>query len=304
MHGDIRAMIHIVYNTKAKELACEVALVGGFDVGGLVEKTFPDGESYVRVKDSEKLSGKTVWVFFGMYPDPNNELVRLCLALDAVRGAAPNSVGVIIPYFPYARQERRYRKGEALSFGAVVRMIGAFGVRNILTVNSHACRLEDKVSVGGVHIINLDAVPMVLKALTEGVDKYTLVGVDKGSEDLLKVSSGHMAKRAKAKTCDGCGKSLSECDCPEEDIRYSVQFDEEPFPGPVVIIDDIIGSARTLDESMKGFTGGVRVGCVHGLFREGADERLASVECLVSTNTVPSKHSKVSVASLIAGRVS
>lgn len=117
------------------DLATKIATHAGTDLGAIKCKTFSDGEQYVQFL--ENIRRKDVFLVQSTNP-PAENWVRLMLAIDAARGASANEITAVIPYFGYARQDRKSRSREPISARAFAVMLETLGVDRILTMDFHS----------------------------------------------------------------------------------------------------------------------------------------------------------------------
>ena len=222
-------------------------------------KRFPDGEGHVRLRSDVR--GKDVLVVQSTAPDPN--LVELLLWLDAVREAGARSVTAVVPYFGYARQDRVFESGEAVSSRAVARAIGPLCDR-LITVDPHK---EEILSFFGGKASSVSAVPQLAAELGRwGVQ--AILAPDKGARDragaaakLLKVPMDHLEKTRLSST----------------EVRMAPK-DLDVRGKKVAIVDDLIASGSTMltaaqQLKAQGATA-VYAACTHGLFTGNALPRL------------------------------
>ena len=150
----------------ARQLNCKLAEVE--------IKRFPDEECYVKVLDS--LDGQEAIIVQSTYPDPN--IVELFLLQDAVRSAGAKSITTIVPYFGYARQDKRFRDGEAVSALIMAKHLSQ-GCDRVFTIDIH----NTEVLMGfTVPVKNLSAMPLIGKWLCDNsID--VIVSPDEGSKD-------------------------------------------------------------------------------------------------------------------------
>lgn len=162
-------------------LANAIAEKLGVPLGRLVTKTFSDGEERIQFLDN--LRGKSVYLIQSTQP-PAEHWMRLFLALDAARGASAREVTVVMPYFGYARQDRKARPREPISARALAMMIEALGATRVLTMDLH----NDAIG-GFFRTTNVDylyARPVFIAHLRErfadalGADELVVVSPDAG----------------------------------------------------------------------------------------------------------------------------
>jgi len=256
-------------------------------------KRFPDGESYIRLASSVK--NEDVVIVQTTSPPQNENLVQLLLMADNARDSGAKSITAVIPYFAYARQDRRFRPGEALSVKTVVTMLETCGVSGIITVNSHN--------------------PIVLNALKMPIQDLSAITLlaghfkKKGFKSAFSVSLGKkgmkIAKEADNVLKGGCGYIPTERDR----ITGNVTLEKRPLPvrgRDVIIFDDIISSGGTMIKAIRWVkeqgAKSVYAACVHSLLIGDAKDKIleSGANGIVGTDCVPSHFSVVSVAPLIA----
>jgi ribose-phosphate pyrophosphokinase len=249
-------------------------------------RRFPDGEAYVRV--SEDLAGREVAVLQTTWPDPH--LVEALLLRDAVLSLKPRRAVLVVPYFAYARQDRRFKHGEALSSIALGRTL-AEGWDDVLTIDIHEASLLPQISPRARNISALGEIGKYLAG--KGAD--LVVSPDEGSLDRVRpvaeamgVPFDHLVKtRHDGERVEIAPKAL------------------HAKGKRVAIIDDIISTGGTIAAAAKALKdAGARevvAACTHGLYAGGALKKLHGVlDDLVSTDTVESATSRVSAAPAVA----
>jgi ribose-phosphate pyrophosphokinase len=263
----------------AAELDCELAKTE--------IRRFPDQECYVRLLTEVK--GEDVIVVQTAYPDPN--AVELFLLQDAVREAGAAGLTTVVPYFGYARQDRAFEPGEAVSARAMARHIGLESDR-VLTIDIHNTRTLGDFTRP---VENLSAMGVIGEFLRgEGVG--AIVSPDEGSKERASVA-------AKAAHCDWDFLEKNRID----DSTVEIKPKNLDVKGKVVaIVDDIIATGGTVimaAQQLRG-QGASRViaACTHGLYTGGAIERLeGTCDTVVSTDTLERPTSKITVASVVSG---
>ncbi len=248
-------------------------------------RVFADGELYVRVR--EPVAGEEVVLVQTTYP--NDSLLELFLLQDALWDADVDALTVVIPYFAYGRQDKRFQKGEAVSSRAVAQRVSLAADR-VMTVEAHDERIMGYFGVPAAEISGMPAlaryfadqgIDMVLAPDENAARRARVVG------DLMKVRWDFLKK--------------------ERIDSWTVETEEKPLEVEglhVAILDDVISTGGTMASAARiaKEQGAKRVvgGCVHGLFVKGALDRLQPFDDLVCTDTVMSELSKVSVAPEVA----
>lgn len=264
-------------------LASRLATLLKTELAKTTYREFPDGELYVKIEGIEEED-----VIVVQSINTNNDLVQLLLIFDALTNRA-ESIVAVIPYMGYARQDKLFSEGEAISIRAVARLIESY-VDKVVTVNIHS-----KEAMGYFKkLIHLDAMPLLGK-FYEG-RSITMISPDLGSLERVRVAAAHAKCRF--------------------DYLEKTRLDEETVVikpkelgvknEDVVIVDDIISTGKTIAEAAKlvleAGARSVECACVHAVLAKQALNRLysAGVRRVVATDTVEKPISEISVAELIA----
>jgi len=277
----------VLGGSTSKSLAMDLANVLSLEYVQAHTKRFPDGEAYVRI-ERETLDKEVVLVQ-NTYPDGN--LVELLLLLDAARGLGADKITCVIPYFGYARQDRRFNPGEALSAKVMLRHL-EMEMDRLLTIDLHKPDVLEWFARAPAK--DLRAAPAIGGYFGDyGID--LVLGPDKGAamraEEVAKIigcESDHLEKTRLSGT------------------EVMIAPSHIGAKGKtVLIVDDIISTGGTIvaacNELKRLGASKVYAACTHGLFTGGAVERLkGACDIVVSTNTLESEVSKISVAKVVA----
>ncbi|HXX72244.1 MAG TPA: ribose-phosphate diphosphokinase [Candidatus Acidoferrales bacterium] len=280
-------------------LASKVANELGVDAGKLEVRRFPDGEKYLRVLSDVK--DQNVVVVQSIHHTPDELLFEYLLLVDTVKDLGAKRVTAFIPYFAYARQDERFKPGEALSFKTVSKLIESVGTDEIYTIDMHQHRVLKSSEVFGIPSHNLSAMPSLADHVQKlgKLEKPLVIGPDAEAEQWAKLAAErlHTDYDVFQKTRLG-------------DAKVDVRPRKSNANGrDVLIVDDIISTGGTIVEAVKILKGQgasrVQVACTHPILAPGALEKIreAGVEDVIGTDTVPSPISVVSVAPLIAEQV-
>ncbi len=259
-------------------------------------RLFPDGETYIKIE--KELKGRTVVIVQSLYPPQDRHYIQLLLMIDVARDLGAKKVIAIVPYMAYARQDKRFTPGEAISIKMVLRGIERAGADYLITVDIHSEKsLREWLSIG---YANLSAIPVLAEYFRGKLENPMVLAPDLGALD--------RAKRA--------GEVL-ECEYDFlEKFRDRVTGEVTVKPKQldvkgrdVLIVDDIISTGGTVvlatRELLRLGARKVHVACTHPLFVGDSYEKVLSsgVESVIATDTIPSPASRVSVAPLIAEHV-
>jgi ribose-phosphate pyrophosphokinase len=283
----------IILGPSSNELGNEIAELAGYEKVPVGSKVFPDGESYVRIEGSVK--NEDVAIVQTTCKPQDSNLIQLAFMANAAKRNEAKKVTAVIPYLAYARQDKMFLEGENVSIETVATMLKAAGVDELVTVNIHA---EDTLSRFPFPAKTVSAIPTLADHfIKKGFKEAFALAPDKGAL--------YIAEQAKAVLGGECGNLQKQRDRHTGQTTQSAKhLDVE---GRVVIIfDDIISTGGTIVGATKILKeqGAAKVfaACVHGLLIGDAERRIldAGVEEIVSTDSVPSKNSKVSLAPLLS----
>lgn len=275
----------IVGGSASKALSAALAAEMGIKLAQVEIRRFPDGEAYVRILDD--LKGEDVVLVQTTHPD--EKLVELLLIQDALREMGVRRIITVVPYYGYARQDRPFQKGEAVSARAVARMIEMQSDAVVL-VDVHSRLLIDYFTVPVIHVSSMYEIGNFLKE--EGIDM--VIAPDKGAVERAKAAAEvvgcHWDHLEKIRI-DGSNVRIA----PKNLVVSGMK---------VAIVDDIIstgGTIATAAEQLKsqGASSVIAV-CTHGLFSGNAMERLRVCDAVYSCDTLESKRSAISVAPAIS----
>jgi len=275
----------VVGGSASLNLAQNLARVLGVDYVSVQHEKhpggFPDGEQYVRLQASVK--GEDIVVVQTTHPD--SKIIELLLLEDAVREGGAASLTLVIPYFGYGRQDKKFEEGEGVSARVLAKHVQA-QADAIYTMGLHNPSVLGYFDVPAKEVDGMPAVARYLKG--RGVD--LVLSPDKG------------AVRHAKEVSEAIGASWDWLEKERID-SFTVRMAPKNLDARgkrVAIVDDVISTGRTIVSAAnavkeQGATG-VMAACLHGLFTANALEHLKVCDDVVSTDTVPSPMSKISVA--------
>jgi len=256
-------------------------------------KRFPDGESYIRFEGDVK--NEDVIIVQTTSPPQNENMIQLLLMADNAKDLGARDIAAVVPYFAYARQDTRFRSGEAFSAKTIVKLLQACGVNRIFTVNSHN--------------------PAVLKTLSLPIEDLSAIGLlarhfkKKGFKNAFSLSMGKKGLDTAVEASKVLEGEYGSIPTQRDRITGNVTMEKKTLQlgnKDVVIFDDIISSGGTMIKAITWMKeqGARRVyaACVHPLLIGDVKEKIlkSGAVDIVGTDTVPSPVSVVSVAPLIA----
>ena len=263
----------------------------------IYNRIFPDGESYVQLPTDIK--GKIVVLVQTTAPEPDRKILQLLFMSSTAKDLGASRIIVVMPYMAYARQDKRFLEGEALSFDIVFDLLEAVGVDDTILIDIHSEKsLEELKKHHKMKIHNLTAIFVLANYLKKnGYDGAYSLSPDLGRKKLVEMVSKSM----------GGGFSFFEKIRDRYTGKTTMVVKDLDLEGrDVVIFDDIISSGGTMSRAIQGLkklgAGKVAAVCTHALPVPGANEKLknAGVDRIIATDTVESIYETVSIASLVA----
>jgi ribose-phosphate pyrophosphokinase len=276
--------------------AGRLAAALGLDLAQVSVRSFPDGESLVQV---EPAAGPAV--LYRSLDDPNRKLVELVLAASALRDGGAERVLLVAPYLPYMRQDRAFRRGEAVSQRVIGRLIAAH-FDALVTVDPHLHRTPSLARVvPGCSATAVAGAPVLAAALREAVDGATvIVGPDAESRPWVEAIATRLGRPALV------GAKVRRGDH-EVELRLPGLADRTWRRA--IIVDDMVSTGTTLAETARLLrqhgVEHVEAAVVHCLARDAdlAALRAAGIERLRATDSTGSPHATLSLAPVLAPAV-
>ena len=269
------------------KLAQEIADYLGTTIGPMVVKNFADGEIYVQVKESVR--GDDVFIIQPLCNPVNENLMELLIIIDAFKRASAKTITAVIPYYGYARQDRKTSGREAITAKLVADLLTTAGATRVLAMDLHTGQIQGFFNILVDHIFATSILVNYMKKLNISPDDMVAVSPDTGGVQRTRYFS-------------------KELDCSLAIIDKRREKHNEVIASHVigdvkdkicVMFDDIIDTAGTVCEAakllIKEGAKEVYVCAVHPVFSGPAVERIASSpikECIV-TNTIPLDMSKM-----------
>jgi ribose-phosphate pyrophosphokinase len=283
-------------------LAADIARCLKTELGAAEVGRFSDGEVTVEIKQNVRT--RDIFVIQSTCAPTNENLMELLIMVDALKRASAERISAVIPYFGYARQDRRPRSSRVpISAKVVANMLQAVGVARVLTMDLHADQIQGFFDIP---VDNIYASPALLGDLRlKNYDDLIVVSPDVG---------GVVRARALAKQL-GCDLAIIDKRRPKANVSEVMHVIGEIDGRNCVIMDDMIDTAGTLVKAAeilkKRGAKKVYAYCTHPIFSGPAIERISTGDALdevVVTNTIPltqaaiscSKIRQLNVAPLIA----
>ncbi len=277
----------IAVGSGGRHLEDEIRILGGELIETKIKK-FPDGEKYVRVLGS----AEEVTVVQSTFAPQDEHIVELILIADALRARGAERLRAVVPYFAYSRQDRGTKEGEPVSVRAIMKLLGLY-YDELYVFDMHN---PETLKFFPGKAVNLSPARAIADYFAEKLGDGLVLAPDKGARE-----------RARA-VAERLGLEFSHFEkeriSPTE-VRMT-PVDVDVRGKNVLIVDDIISTGGTMVRAANLLkemgAGKVFVAATHGVFAEGAIERVSNaVDELAVTNTIPTPVSKISIVPDILG---
>ena len=256
-------------------------------------KEHPDGEIYVRIEGD--VNGDHAVIVQSTCSPQNRNLLELFFLVDAAKDMGASKVTAVVPYLAYARQDKRFKKGEAINIKTVGSLLEKVGVDEVYTVDIHSKEASEQFRIP---IVDLSAMPLIGKLLKDmGVENPLIVAPDDGAihlaEKVVSTIGGEFVSFDKFRDRDTGEITMK---------GKTMQVEGRE----VAVVDDIISTGGTMAKAIEIIKsqGAKRIyaACSHPLLIGNARFRImkAGAELIIGTDTIPSDVSCISVSTLIA----
>jgi ribose-phosphate pyrophosphokinase len=271
--------MRIVTGTAHPRLVADICSYLGVPPCDTTVSSFPDGETFVKI--NENIRGRDVFIVQPTCPPTNQNLMELLILVDAARRSSAARVTAVIPFFGYARQDRKDQPRVPITAKLVANLLVAAGVQRMLTMDLHAQQLQGFFDIPVDHLYALPVMMNYLHAL--GLGDLVVVSPDVGG---VKMASAY-AEALKAGLAIVVKRRLSATEIEAVTVIGEVEDRN------VILIDDLtetagtlVGAARILrDQGARDIYAGVS----HSVLTDLAVERLRNSEIkeLITTDSVP-----------------
>lgn len=264
------------------KLAKEISDVTGIPLTDVTISAFPDGETLVQI--NENIRGQDVFIIQPTSPPTNHNLMELLITVDAARRASARSITAVIPFFGYARQDRKDKSRMPITAKLVANLITAAGINRVITMDLHAAQIQGFFDIPVDH---LSAEPTLVRHIWEELggdtENFTVVSPDVGGVKLAK----QYAMSLKSELAIVAKHRVSATQVEAMNVIGNVEGRD------VFIIDDMTETAGTLcaaarilkDHGAKRIFAGVS----HAVIEKLGQDRLAEspIEKVITTNSTP-----------------
>lgn len=294
--------IKIFTGNSHPDLAQEIADILGIPLGKAKVSTFSDGE--ISVDIDETVRGADVFVVQSTSSPVNNNLMEVLIMIDAFKRASAGRITVVMPYYGYARQDRKVKSRDPITAKLVADLLTAAGAHRVLTMDLHASQIQGYFNIPVDHLLGSPILSnyFVEKGL-EDVNDVVVVSPDLGSVTRAR----KFADRLQAPI------AIIDKRRPKANVSEIMNIIGDIEGKQCILIDDMIDTAGTIANAANALVelGATKVYacCTHGVLSGPAFERInnSAIEELVMLNTVKlpegedlTKFKSISVAPLFA----
>ena len=273
--------ISIFSGNSNPELATKICDYLNLSLGDAQVKTFSDGE--IQIEIDENVRSKDVFVIQSTCAPVNDHLVELLLMIDAFKRASAKRITAVIPYFGYARQDKKVAPRVPISAKLVANMLTVAGANRIITMDLHAGQIQGFFDIP---VDNIFAAPILIEYIRQNFDdNLVVVSPDAGGVEraraFAKRLNADLAIIDKRRSAPNQAKAMAVIG----DVKDKV----------AVILDDMADTAGTLTEAALALkevgAGEIHACCAHAVLSGPAIERIkdSEMKSLVVTDTIPLK---------------
>lgn len=269
----------LISGTAHPRLAAEIADYIGVPLTDTTVTAFPDGETFVRINDNVR--GRDVFIIQPTCPPTNQNLMELLIMVDAARRASAARITAVIPFFGYARQDRKDQPRVPITAKLVANLLVAAGVNRVLTMDLHAQQLQGFFDIPMDHLY---AAPVLIKHVRGmNLEDIVVVSPDVGG---VKMASAY-ARTLGVNLAIVVKRRISASETEAQHVIGEVEGKN------VLLVDDLTETAGTLASAAcrlrEAGAKDVYAMVSHAVLTGPANERLRSsdIKELITTNSVP-----------------
>ncbi|MBD2653158.1 ribose-phosphate pyrophosphokinase [Synechocystis sp. FACHB-383] len=261
-------------------LSQEVARYLGMDIGPMLRKRFADGELYIQIQES--IRGGDVYLIQPCCHPVNDNLMELLIMIDACRRASARQITAVLPYYGYARADRKTAGRESISAKLVANLITGAGAQRVLAMDLHSAQIQGYFDIPCDHMYGSPVIIDYLKS--KQLSDLVVVSPDVG---------GVARARAFAKKLNDAPLAIIDKRRQSHNVAEVLNLIGDVDGKTAVLVDDMIDTAGTLSEGSRLLRAqGARqvYACAtHAVFSEPAINRLSGglFEEVIVTNTIP-----------------
>jgi len=273
--------IRIFSGSSNVSLARDICAALGISLGKADVRSFSDGETCVDIQESVR--GMDIYVVQPTSPPCNNNIMELLIMLDALKRASANSITAVMPYYGYARQDRKVAPRTPISAKLVADLIEVAGATRVVCVDLHAGQIQGFFNIP---VDNIYATPILLKHIKDNFkDEMVIVSPDAGGVERARA----FAKRLSS------GLAIVDKRRPARNVSEVMNIIGDVEGKTAIILDDMVDTAGTLTQAAEALKkrGAKKIYacCTHAVLSGPAIERIekSPIDMVVVTDTIAPK---------------
>ncbi len=272
--------LKLISGTANVELATEISEYIGKPLAKTEISRFSDGEIYVQIDESVR--GDDVFVIQSLSRPVNDNIMELLVTLDALKRSSAKSVNVVIPYYAYARQDRKVVPRAPISAKLLADLITTAGATRVMSMDLHAGQIQGFFNIPVDHLYASPILLSYIRSLSIPQDEMVIVSPDAGGVERAR----HYAKKL------GCTIAIIDKRRPKPNVSEIMHIIGEIKGRVAIIVDDIVDTAGTLTNAAVALKDEgaeeVYACCTHPVLSGNAIEKInnSPIKELVVTNTI------------------
>jgi ribose-phosphate pyrophosphokinase len=288
LYGPLKVFSGRAHSSLAEEICARI----GIEPGRVTLYSFSDGENYVQI--DENVRGADVFVIQPTCPPVNDHLLELLIMLDAFKRSSASRVTAVLPYYGYARQDRKDKPRVPITSKLVADLITTAGADRVLTLDLHASQIQGFFNIPVDHLF---AAPVIVKYLRSlGLQDLTIVSPDAGGVERARAYAKRLG--AQLAIIDKRRVAIENAADDPNSAKPRSQAEVMNIIGEVegrnvFIVDDIIDTAGTLIHTAEALLAkgakSISAACTHAVLSGPAIDRInkSQLEQVVTTNSMP-----------------
>ena len=264
--------------------------------GQLIQRQFPDGESYLNILSDVKNQDLVVMC---QLHQPNPKLIDLMLFAETARQQGARTISLVAPYLAYMRQDIKFQPGECVSSRHVAKWLSE-RFDSIITIDPHLHRYKQLAEIYSIKNSVLHATDLIADYIRDAIDNPIVIGPDSESEQWANAVAEHAG-------CDAI--VLSKIRRGDRDVEVSAPDLKNYLGHQPILIDDIISTGKTMIKAAENIValGGKAPICigVHAVFSAGAFTAMqkADIAEVITCNTIAHETNKISIIPTLAREI-
>ena len=266
------------------ELAQKIAQLVGVPVGDAVVSTFSDGE--ISVNFNESVRGRDVFLIQSTSAPVNTNIMELLIMIDALKRASAGRIIAVIPYYGYARQDRKAKARDPITAKLVADLLTAAGADRVLTMDLHAAQIQGYFDIPVDHLLGVPILAEHFKS--KGLKDVVVVSPDLGSVTRARNFANHLEAPI----------AIIDKRRPKANVSEVMNIIGDIEGKNVILVDDMIDTAGTITNGAKALKDlgakEVYACCTHPVLSGPAIERIKDsvIKELVVLDTIPLSEDK------------